>query len=236
MVAAGGHLFHMTPTALIVGGSSAIGTAIAATLVELGHRVRLWGRSSDRLEAAAAMLGVAASVDVVDVTDRAAVAAAVADLPELRVVVFAAGAFDWCDADTADAAVWESLLDTTLVAAAVVTRFVLPTLLRSAPATLIFVGSAAGHQAFAHNAAYVASKHGLTGLARAVWLDVRDRDVKVSLVSPGLVAAGAGLRAGTAPELLLAPEDVAAAVRFVATFPARGCPVEIRLEPQRTPA
>ena len=97
----------MTPTALIVGGSSAIGTAVAATLVELGHRVRLWGRSSHRLEAAAEVLGVAASVDVVDVTDRTAVAAAVADLPELRVVVFAAGAFDRCDADTADPAVWE---------------------------------------------------------------------------------------------------------------------------------
>ena len=69
-------------------------------------------------------------------------------------------------------------------------------------------------------------------------LDVRDRDVKVSLVSPGLVAAGAGLwsEAGRQrPAELLAPADVAAAVEFVVTFPVRGCPTEIALQPQRTP-
>jgi NADP-dependent 3-hydroxy acid dehydrogenase YdfG len=70
-----------------------------------------------------------------------------------------------------------------------------------------------------------------------VWLDVRDRGVKVSLVSPGLVAAGARLPAPVAsarPEWLLAPEDVADAVRFVVAFPARGCPTEVRVEPQRS--
>jgi NADP-dependent 3-hydroxy acid dehydrogenase YdfG len=84
----------------------------------------------------------------------------------------------------------------------------------------------------------VASKHGLAGLARATFLDVRDRDVKVSLVSPGLVAAGNGLRSGagsTRPDTLLSASDVAAAVRFVVTSPARVCPTEIHLEPQRTP-
>lgn len=154
----------------------------------------------------------------------------------MKVVVWAAGVFDWAAADTAEPAVWESVLDTNLVAAAVATRLVLPILLRSAPAYLIYIGSTAGHQAFGGNAAYVASKHGLTGLSRAVWLDVRDRGVKVSLISPGLVAAGAGLEAGIAPESLLAPEDVSAAVRFVVTYPDRGCPTEIRLEPQHTSA
>lgn len=88
----------------------------------------------------------------------------------------------------------------------------------------------------------MASKHGLAGLAGlagATFLDVRDRGVKVSLVSPGLVAAGAGLLspAGrTSPERLLTPADVAAAVRFVVTFSGTGCPTEIVLQPQHTPS
>jgi hypothetical protein len=52
------------------------------------------------------------------------------------------------------------------------------------------------------------------------------------------VAAGAGLRSPAGqqrPEQLLAPADVADAVRFVVTFPARGCPTQIHLQPQRTP-
>jgi NADP-dependent 3-hydroxy acid dehydrogenase YdfG len=66
----------------------------------------------------------------------------------------------------------------------------------------------------------------------------RDRDVKVSLISPGLVTAGAGAYSPAGqqrPHELLAPADVAAEVRFVVTFPARGCPTQIRLQPQRSP-
>lgn len=82
------------------------------------------------------------------------------------------------------------------------------------------------------------SKHGLRGLAAATFLDVRDRGVKVSLVSLGLVAAAAGLRSPTGqerPDTLLAPEDVAAAVRFVVTSSGRACPTEIELQAQGTP-
>jgi NADP-dependent 3-hydroxy acid dehydrogenase YdfG len=231
----------MDAVALVVGGSSDIGRAIAVALAQDGYRVTLWGRHPGRLarsrDAVVAAGGVAHTTPV-DVTVRAELASAVQDLPDgLRVVVWAAGVFDWADADVADERVWEHLLDVNLTSAAIATRLLLPRLLAAAPSALVYIGSGAARQAFAHNAAYVASKHGLAGLAQAVWLDVRDRQVKVSLVSPGLVAAGAGLAAPagtTHPELLLAPEDVAGAVRFVVCFPARGCPTEIRLEPQRS--
>lgn len=76
------------------------------------------------------------------------------------------------------------------------------------------------------------------GLAGATFLDVRDRGVKVSVVSPGLVAAGGGLLSDAGPshpDDLLTPRDVAAAVRFVVTFSETGCPTEIELQPQRSP-
>jgi NADP-dependent 3-hydroxy acid dehydrogenase YdfG len=114
--------------------------------------------------------------------------------PRLGAVVWAAGLFDWADADVAEPDTWDRLFDVNLAAAAVATRLLLPGLLAASPSSLIYLGSMASRQPFQHNAAYVASKHGLAGLAGAVWLDVRDRGVKVSLVAPGLVAAGAGLR------------------------------------------
>ncbi len=231
--------------ALVVGASSAIGTAIAGELAELGHDVSVWGRDRGRLVRCAEVVrgrGGSAAVDVVDVTDRAAVAGAVDRVTargSLAAVVWAAGVFDWAPADTAEPDAWQQVLDVNLTAAAVTTRLVLPALLAAAPSALVYVGSGASRQAYATNAAYVASKHGLAGLAGGVFLDVRDRGVKVSLVSPGLVAAGAGALSPTGqahPEQLLQPADVAAAVRFVVTFPTRGCPVEVVLQPQRTPA
>lgn len=227
--------------ALVVGGSSDIGRATAVALAQDGHEITLWGRDEERLarsEGAVVAAGGVAHVVTVDVTVRTHLAEAARRLPDtLRVVVWAAGVFDWADADVADGEAWERLLDVNLTSAALATRLLLPRLLDVAPSALVYIGSGASRQAFAHNAAYVASKHGLSGLAQAVWLDVRDRGVKVSLVSPGLVAAGAGLASPTAathPERLLAPEDVAAAVRFVVGFPDRGCPTEIRLEPQHS--
>lgn len=231
--------------AIVVGASSEIGRAIAVMLAASGHAMFLWGRDEVALaETARACraLGATASEHIVDVADRqqmrAATEMATAPGSRVRVAVWAAGVFDWGPIDAADPETIDRVLDVGLVAAAGFTRYVLPALLRDAPATLVFIGSGAGHQAYPDNAAYVAAKHGLTGLARATFLDVRQRGVKVSLISPGLVAAGEGLHspAGRSrPHTLLQPEDVAGAVRYVLDFPQRGCPVEIRLQPQDDP-
>jgi NADP-dependent 3-hydroxy acid dehydrogenase YdfG len=84
----------------------------------------------------------------------------------------------------------------------------------------------------------IASKHGLAGLAAATFPDVRDRDVRVSLISPGLVSAGAGLMSPAGqrtPDQLLAAGDVAAAVRFILSLPPRACVTQLHIQPQRTP-
>jgi NADP-dependent 3-hydroxy acid dehydrogenase YdfG len=98
----------------------------------------------------------------------------------------------------------------------------------------VFIGSGAAHRVFPDNAADVASKHGLAALAAATFLDVKKHGVRVSLVSPGLVAAGAGLLSPAAaedPSGLLQPDDVAGAVDYVVSFPGHGCPVLVELQP-----
>jgi NADP-dependent 3-hydroxy acid dehydrogenase YdfG len=229
--------------AVVVGASSGIGSAIAVELAALGFDLSLWGRDLARLEAAAtacAEVGPTGRPLQVDVTDRTALAGAVETVTSqgpLSVLVWAAGLFDWAPADQADTQTWDRLLDVNLASAAAATRLALPALVEAAPSSLVFLGSSASRRTFADNAAYVASKHGVAGLAGAVFLDVRDRGVKVSLVSPGLVAAGAAMQspAGRRPHQLLQPSDVAAAVRFVVTFPDTGCPTEITLQPQLDP-
>ncbi len=230
--------------ALVVGASSAIGAAIATELARLGLPVCLWGRRRPALDdaaAACAALGVPTAVDLVDVTDVAQLNQGLSRVTErgpLTTVVWGAGVFDWGRADAVDSEAWREVLDVNLTAAAVLTALVAPLLVAAAPSSLIYLGSGAGHQAYPYNAAYVASKHGLTGLARATFLDLRDADVKVSLISPGLVAAGGGLLSPAGqrrPAELLAVADVAAAVRFVVTSSPSCCPTEIHLQPQRSP-
>lgn len=231
--------------ALIIGASGDLGRAVAVELADLGYELTLWGRDHDRLRRTADAVGDQAAPrrHRVDLTNRDELARAVdavtthAGEGRLRAVIWAAGQFDWAPADRADPDAWDQLIDVNLTAAAHTTRLVLPALLAAAPSALVYLGSGAARRSYPNNAAYIASKHGLAGLAGGVFLDVRDRGVKVSLVSPGPVAAGATLTSPMAahPHRLLQPDDVAAAVRYVLLSSPTACPLEIDLQPQLSP-
>lgn len=224
-------------TALVAGASSDIGRAIAAGLAADGHDLVLWGRDGIRLQRTGDEVrgaGRDARVQAFDLADRARLQEAVDAAGPLQVAVWAVGDFDFAPFDAADPSRVDQVLDRVLVTAAAAVRLLLPGLLRTAPSCLVLIGSGADRAAFPGNAAYVAAKHGLRGLADAVHLDVRDRGVRVTLVSPGPVAAGAGLTAPGAEAVrdrLLQPADVAHAVRFAVAFPGPGSVLHLDLEP-----
>ena len=228
--------------ALVVGATSEIGTAVAESLASEVDRLVLWGRDPDRMAGAAeACRAAGPEVEVetrpVDVTRSGELADGVAALRAggpVKVVVWTPGLFDWAPADEADPARWRELAEVNVTAPMEFTPLVLPALVEAAPSSLIYLGSGAGHAIYPNNAAYVATKHAMSALAHATYADVRRHRVKVSLIAPGLVAAGAALWSPVGqehPEWLLRPADVAAAVRFVVGLGDHGCPTEIRLQP-----
>ncbi|GAA5119941.1 SDR family oxidoreductase [Alloalcanivorax gelatiniphagus] len=243
----------MAGHALVVGATSDIGAAIVRRLVAGGRHVVAWGRSEVRLASLRDEHTGSVTTRQVDVTDPGAVAAGLSAIdeaigssdppsghlaPALDVAVWGAGVFDWGPADGADPETWAQLLEVNLVAAARWTPQILRRLRATSatgqPSTLVFVGSGAAHRVYPDNAAYVASKHGLAALAASTFLDVKRHGIQVSVVSPGLVAAGAGLwspQGQDEPTALLQPVDVADAVGYVVDFPGHGCPVLIELQP-----
>lgn len=228
--------------ALITGAGGGIGRAVAIELAAAGCEVALIGRNVENLEATAAEC--AAFVErvmlyCVDINDHEALEAVVEDLIEdcgsIDILVNNAGLRGPTDVERS---LEEDMLTvhTNLNSLMALTHLCAPYLRQGeGPRAVINIASVLGKIGLGGSAAYCASKHGVVGYTAALFEDLRGAGVKVSAICPGFVNTEMVAGRGLAGERMIQPEDVALAVRFVAEFPATGCPTEIVLQPQLSP-
>lgn len=180
--------------ALVTGGAGGVGQAVAKRLLEAGYDVAIAGRDRTALERAAHDLprGDRRVVAVAfDVADRAAVEAGVREarssLGPVRVVVNAAGIAASAPLLPPDDALFDRTMATNVRGAWVVTTACLPDMVQDRRGAVVNVASTAGLRAFRYVAAYVASKHALVGLTRAMAEDLRSKQITVNAVCPGFL-------------------------------------------------
>ena len=176
--------------ALITGGGTGIGAAIALALAEEGASVSLAGRRKAPLDSVAAKLAKATTI-VADVTkdaDCAAMAASArAANGPIDIVVANAGAAASAPAAKLDLVQWHSMIDVNLTGAFLTVKAALADVTRRSerPRRIIFIASTAGLKGYPYVAAYCAAKHGVVGLARALGLELEPTGVTVNAVCPG---------------------------------------------------
>ncbi|UTW52095.1 SDR family oxidoreductase [bacterium SCSIO 12827] len=222
-------------TALVAGASRGLGLEIAKSLGQGGALVYLGGRDLPALDAACdavAAAGGRARPLPFDVTDEGAVLAAVDDLDDgdgrgLDILVNCAGARDRRPLDDLDARAVRDLLEVNLVAGFTLTRAAAPQMRAKGRGRIVHVTSIAGHVARAGDAAYTASKAGLTGLVRASAAELGADGITVNAVAPGYFATDANRAMVDDPQVTgwLAqrtslgrwgqPGEIAGAVRFL---------------------
>ena len=220
------------PTALVTGGGTGIGAAIAERLAADGFDVVVAGRRRDRLDAVVERIGGAARALVLDVTDPASVAAGVSGLGRVDVLVNnAGGALGVARVEDGDLAQWEAMYATNVIGAARVTQAVLPLLRRSPRATIVNISSIAGQRVYEGGAGYVAAKHGTSVVSETLRLELNGENIRVSDVRPGMVRTeefsltrlggdrGAADRVYEGVDRPLVAADVAACVGFLVGLP-----------------
>jgi NAD(P)-dependent dehydrogenase (short-subunit alcohol dehydrogenase family) len=183
----------VSPVALIIGGGTGIGAAVARRLAGDGWSVCVSGRRPEPLEAVAGLTGglaVSADCSVPDGAVRA-VEACLERFGRLDALVFSAGASAGGSVGEQTLERWNHVLGTNLTAAFLVCRAGLPALLESGGA-IVFVSSLAGLRAGPASAAYCASKAGLNMLAQCLAVDYGPLGVRSNCVCPGWVRTAMG--------------------------------------------
>ncbi|MDO9587697.1 MAG: SDR family oxidoreductase [Brevundimonas sp.] len=175
--------------AVVTGAGSGIGRATAERLAEGGCQVTLIGRHVARLNETADRIGDLAFAAPADVTDPDMLAAAIEvgrdRFGPVDILINNAGAATSAPFLKTDADAFRAMLALNLEAPAEAARLVLPGMLTRRWGRIVNVASTAGLKGYAYVSAYVAAKHGLVGLTRALALEVAAKGVTVNAVCPG---------------------------------------------------
>jgi NAD(P)-dependent dehydrogenase (short-subunit alcohol dehydrogenase family) len=216
-------------SALVTGGSSGIGLAIAQMLAEEGYALTLAGRKLDRLEAA--QEGVDAAIVQADVSSEDDCLKLVAEHLELHggldVLVNSAGlGIAGTVADTTTKA-WDLQQAVNLRGAFLVTRAALPAL-RVTKGLVVNLASIAGTVPTPGLAAYGATKAALIALTRTLAREEADNGVRATALCPGFVDTRMAAWTGIPADEMITPADCAEIVRaLIRLSPAARVPVVV---------
>lgn len=177
--------------AVITGGGTGIGAAIARALAAEGAKVSLLGRRIEPIRKTAEEIGELGFYTACDVTDAAQIAEAMQAATEhhgpIAILVNNAGAAASAPFHKLDAESWRAAMTVNCDAVFHCTRAVIGPMLEGGEGRIVTIASTAGLEGYAYTAPYCAAKHGAVGLMRALAAEYAGRGVTANAVCPGFV-------------------------------------------------
>lgn len=226
---------------LVTGSTRGIGQATARYFLGIGARVAINGRAEDSVASTIAQLGYAdqlvpavGSIESVDGCE-AVVSKAIDGLGGLDILVNNAGVYEIASLEASNESIWNRVIDTNVKGTFFCSRAALPAL-RAVKGTIVNVASVNGLIGFRNSTVYCAAKGAVVNMTRAMALELAP-DVRVNCVCPAAVDTEMGrqnldpskdlevawkeLEATRPLQRIAAPEEIAAAIAYLASRDAR---------------
>lgn len=200
--------------AVVTGATGGMGKEIVANLA-VDHHVYALGRDQSKLDELVAAHGDAVTAVAVDLAEELdAMDTVLPALERVDVLVNGAAIAHALSVDSARVADWREHMELNVYVPAELTRVLLPGL-RAAEGTAIFINSGAGRGGFGDNVVYAATKHALYALADG--LRKSEQDIRVTTIAPGPTdtAMLQELNGNYNKSHVIAPAEVAKAIRAV---------------------
>lgn len=222
--------------AVVTGASRGLGYEMARALAESGAKVWITARGKEQLDAAAERLrsqGHDIAAKAFDLADRAACVAAINEIAaaegRLDILVNNAGINAWEPLAQATTATWDRVMGTNVQAPYLLCREAARHMVANGYGRIVNVGSALAVVGRENVTAYVASKHGLAGMTRAMAAELGSKGVTVNMMAPGYflteintsILARPGYEKGVSNRIPLGrwgdPEEAGGAIAFLAS-------------------
>lgn len=223
--------------AVVTGGASGIGLAIAERLAADGHPVAVFDRDGEGAAAVVAKLAASGARAVgvkVDVTDRSAIASGVErvheELGQLAVLVNSAGLDGFDPFLKISPESWDRIVAVNLTGTFNMCQAALPDMVAAGWGRIVNISSSSTHSGQPYMAHYVSAKSGVNGLTKSLALEFGPKGITINAIPPGFIdtpmlraAEAKGLLGGVVEEHAERtpvrraglPEDIAAACAFL---------------------
>ncbi|MFM7330288.1 MAG: SDR family NAD(P)-dependent oxidoreductase [Brachymonas sp.] len=214
----------------LVGASTGIGRSTAVALYEAGARVTVSARSEATLNALATQYAGMQTM-ALDVTDEARVKATAQKLIEeggIDLMMYCAGIYQPLRAQEFKSETMAQHMQVNYIGAVYVTEAVLPAMLAARRGHLSYVSSVAGFRGLPKSLAYGPTKAAMINMAEALYIDLHDEGLGVSVINPGFVETPLTSQNKFHMPALIKPEQAASEImqgwqagRFEIHFPKR---------------
>jgi 3-hydroxy acid dehydrogenase / malonic semialdehyde reductase len=230
----------MAKVALITGASSGIGRGCAVKLGSEGWHILAQGRRQDALEETMSLVKKAGgsgeyfTAEMGDMKALADLSNWACGQERLDAMIHCAAKFTYGEISTDRFDDWDQSIDQVLRATMRLTAHVLP-LVKKSEGAFVYICGPTSWLGWRNHAIHCALRHAQVGFAKALFEEVREEGVRVTLVHPGFVNTPSVNDKGKDRSLMIQMEDIATMILTSISLPKTACVTELTLRPQRSP-